>query len=64
MKRIIKVDYGRTISTSQFENAKIYASITEEISDKNPENNQKIFERLFEECEYFVLEKCQKEVEE
>ena len=63
MKKIIKVSYGRTINLGNFENVKIQASIAEEISDKNKESNQEILDELFMECEDFVLEKCEKEVE-
>ena len=60
----INVSYTRTISLDNMEFVKIQAGITQEISPQDERSNEEIFNFLFEQCEDFVLEKCQKEVEE
>lgn len=60
----INVSYTRTISLDNMEFVKIQAGITQEISPQDERSEEEIFNFLFEQCEDFVLEKCQKEVEE
>lgn len=59
----ISVSYTRTINLGNFESLKIQAGITQEISNEDERSDEEIFEYLFDQCEDFVLEKCQKEVE-
>lgn len=63
MKLKIKVSYGRVVNLGNYETARIDASISEEIEEKDERNYDKIFEDLFDECEDFVLKKCEIEAD-
>lgn len=62
MKLEINVSYGRTINLGNYESTRIQASITEVIEDKDKRSYEEIFADLFDECEAFVLEKCNTEI--
>lgn len=59
MKDQISVSYMRTVNLGNYESAKIQAGIVQEISDKDKRGYEKIFDNLFEECENFVLKRCE-----
>lgn len=59
MKKEIRISYTRTVNLGNFESAKIQAGIIQEISDKDKRGYEKIFDDLFEECENFVLKRCE-----
>ena len=58
----IKVGYSRTINLGNFESMRIEAHIEEEIKDEDTPY-QDLFDELFEECENFVLRKCEIEID-
>jgi hypothetical protein len=64
MKLEIKVSYGRTVNIGNYESVRIDTSIIEEIGEDDKRSYEEIFADLFDECEHFVLEKCETEIEE
>ena len=64
MKKEISVSYMRTINLGNYESAKIQAGIVQEILSKDKRSDEEIFDDLFEECENFVLKRCEIEVKE
>lgn len=62
MKKEISISYQKTINLGNYESAKIQADITQEILKGDKRNNMEIFDELFEECEDFVLERCEVEL--
>ena len=64
MKKEISVSYMRTINLGNYEAAKIQAGIVQEILSKDKRSDEEIFDDLFEECENFVLKRCEIEVKE
>lgn len=64
MKKEISVSYMRTINLGNYESAKIQAGIVQEILSKDKRSDEEIFDDLFEECENFVLKRCEIETKE
>lgn len=63
MKLEIKVGYSRTVNLGNYESIRIDTCINEEINDKDKRSYEEIFIQLFDECEHFVLKKCEVEVD-
>jgi len=63
MKLEIKVGYSRTVNLGNYESVRIETYINEEIEEKDDRSYEKIFAQLFDECEHFVLKKCEAEIE-
>lgn len=64
MKLEINVSYKRVVNLGDYESVHIQAGITEEIENEDARNYEEIFADLFDECEHFVLKKCEEEVAE
>ena len=63
MKLEIKVGYSRTVNLGNTEFVRINTEINEEIETKDKRNYEEIFDQLFDECEHFVLKKCEVEID-
>jgi len=63
MKLEIKVGYSRTINLGNYNSVRIDTCISEEIETKDKRSYEEIFAQLFDECEHFVLKKCEVEVD-
>ena len=63
MKLEIKASYGRTVNLGNFETVRIDASINEEIDPKDERSYEEILDGLYDECESFVLKKCEVETD-
>ena len=63
MKLEIKVGYSRTVNLGNYESVRIDTCINEEIEIKDERTYEEIFAQLFDECEHFVLKKCEVEVD-
>jgi len=61
MKLEIKASYGRTVNLGNFETVRIDASINEEIDPTDERPYEEILAELYDECENFVLKKCEVE---
>jgi len=59
----LKVEFGRTVNLGNFENVKIAASLTQEVSEEmDKKETYNALKGLFEECEGFVLDRTVEQI--
>ena len=59
MKLEINVSYARNVNLANYESVRVQVGITEEIENTDNRSYEEVFKDLFDECEHFVLEKCE-----